>query len=190
MKTCEWIPLNEEAQIGLARRIARRYGGELSFTEHQLAEIDILISELGTNALKFGRGTGQIFLGLLDERTDTEGLEVIYTDKGAGIDDTSLAVEDGFTTSGSMGSGLGAISRMADEFYIYSLVESQTRRLSLYGRTTHGTVIVARKHATPKGGLPSQEPTAWGALSRPPAKETHNGDAYLIRQDGAACWSR
>ncbi|HKG20835.1 MAG TPA: SpoIIE family protein phosphatase [Blastocatellia bacterium] len=184
MKTCEWIPLNEEAQIGLARRIARRYGGELSFTEHQLAEIDILISELGTNALKFGRGTGQIFLGLLDERTDTEGLEVIYTDKGAGIDDTSLAVEDGFTTSGSMGSGLGAISRMADEFYIYSLVESQTRRLSLYGRTTHGTVIVARKHATPKGGLPSQEPTAWGALSRPPAKETHNGDAYLIRQDG------
>lgn len=183
MKTFEWVALSEESHIGQARRIARRLGAELAFTDRQLAEVEILINELGTNALKFGRGTGQIFLSVMDEKIEKGGLEVIYTDKGAGIADPSLAVEDGFTTSDSLGSGLGAISRMSDEFHIYSLVESQTRPLSLYGRTTHGTVIVARKHVAPEGKRPPRGPRLWGVLTRPPAGETHNGDAYFIRQD-------
>ncbi|HEX8185999.1 MAG TPA: SpoIIE family protein phosphatase, partial [Blastocatellia bacterium] len=91
--------------------------------------------------------------------------------------------EDGFTTSGTMGAGLGAIKRMADEFYIYSNVQRQTRKLAPYGRTTHGTAIVFRKNVEGAEDLKRRK-ALWGAMTRPSAGFEENGDAYVIKRYG------
>ncbi|HWP43350.1 MAG TPA: ATP-binding protein [Blastocatellia bacterium] len=183
MKSFESIWLTQEGMIGQAKRAVRRRAAELGFGERQLAEIDIAVNEIGSNAVKFAKGTGKLHFTPTDTHLDPPGIEIIYADKGPGIEDTSLAVEDGYTTAGSMGAGLGAIRRMADEFYIYSLVESQTQKLSLYGRTTHGTAIVFRKWLD--GGGPGKARRAlWGSFTRAPAGESCNGDAYIIRSIG------
>lgn len=185
MRSYEYMTLAEETHIGQARRAVRRCAAERGFNERQLAEIDIVVKELGSNAVKFGRGTGFIYYARMEDGPGPPGLEIVYTDKGPGIDDTALAVEDGYSTSGSMGAGLGAIKRMADEFYIYSNPQSQTRRLSTYGRTTHGTAIVFRKALDADDALRERAAPGralWGALTRPPATEVDNGDAYLIKQ--------
>ncbi|HEX5734254.1 MAG TPA: ATP-binding protein [Blastocatellia bacterium] len=181
MKSYECVVLNEEARIGQARRALRRCAAELEFTERQMAEIDIAVKEVGSNAIKFGRSTGQIYFTETDTRLDPPGLEIIYVDKGPGIEDTAAAIEDGYTTTGSMGAGLGAVKRMVDEFYIYSTVPSSTRRLSMYGRTNHGTTIVLRKYLTEGAPHASNAQSCWGAFTRPQVGEESNGDGYIIK---------
>jgi anti-sigma regulatory factor (Ser/Thr protein kinase) len=181
MKKFDSIAITEEPDIGITRRNIRRCASEAGFTERQLGEIEIAINELGSNAVKFSRGTGQILFARTDPALEPAGLEIIYYDKGPGIQDPAIAVEDGFTTTGTMGAGLGAIKRMADEFHLYSNVQSRTRRLTTYGRTTHGTAIVFRKSvngaedSTPRTSL-------WGAITRPSTGFEENGDAYIIKR--------
>ncbi len=184
MKKYETIPLTEEAHIGHARRIIRRRATDMQFGEQRIAEIDIAVKEIGSNAVKFARGTGRIFVAETTARLEHAGLELIYADKGPGIPDTALAISDGFTTTGTLGAGLGAIKRMMDEFYIYSTIASQTRRLPLYGRTTHGTVIVIRKHLPVDGELSARKQSLWGAFSRPVDGAEDNGDSYIINRKG------
>src|ERR1700742_2157566 len=137
MKRFYSVALTHETQIGIARRNINRCAAELGFNEHRLAELEIVVNELGSNALKFARGTGRIYYGRADELLEPRGIEIIYADKGPGIEDVSEAIRDGYTTAGSLGAGLGAINRMADEFHIYSAVDSATRKLPMYWRTTH-----------------------------------------------------
>jgi anti-sigma regulatory factor (Ser/Thr protein kinase) len=183
MKNFEWISIIEEAHVGLARRSIRRSASEAGFAERQVAEIEIAVQEMGSNALKFARGTGRICFSRTDSDFEPAGFEIVYTDKGPGIQDLEMAVEDGFTTTGTMGAGLGAIKRMADEFYIYSNVQSRTRKLPEYGRTTHGTAIVFRKIVD---GAQEVEPRSslWGAITRSAAGFDENGDAYIINRTG------
>lgn len=184
MKKFESAALNEETHIGAARRIVRRCSSEMGFDERQLAEIDIAVQEIGSNAMKFARGTGQLFCSRTDDTLEPAGLEIIYWDKGPGIEDTFVAIEDGYTTTGSLGAGLGAIRRMADEFHIYSIVESQTRKLTMYGRTTNGTTIVFRKHLVVSSKTTQGRKPLWGAMTRPINGQEHNGDAYIIERFG------
>lgn len=182
MKRFESVALIEETHIGSARRIVRRCSSEMGFDERKLAEIDIAVQEIGSNAMKFARGTGQIFCSRTDDQIESAGLEIIYCDKGPGIEDTLIAIEDGYTTTDSLGAGLGAVKRMADEFYIYSTVESQTRKLTMYGRTTHGTTIIFRKHTVAPDKATIGRRPLWGAMTRPVSGQEHNGDAYIIRR--------
>ncbi|HXG95003.1 MAG TPA: ATP-binding protein [Blastocatellia bacterium] len=184
MRSFESVIVAEEAHIGQAKRVVRRCASEAGFGERQLAEIEIAINEIATNSVKFGRGTGRIFFAPADESLDNAGLEIIYMDKGPGIEDLNGALEDGFTTAGSLGAGLGAIKRMADEFHIYSTPERQTFRLPLYGRTTHGTVIVFKKWLNAKPREQSSRRELWAAMTRASQDGEANGDAYIIRRDG------
>jgi anti-sigma regulatory factor (Ser/Thr protein kinase) len=181
MKQFDSIALTHEAQVGLARRHIVRLAAEIGLSELQLAEIELVVNELGTNALKFARGTGRIYYARADEQLEPRGVEIIYVDKGPGIEDTAMAISDGYSTTGSLGAGLGAIKRMSDEFYIYSALESATRRLPMYGRTTHGTAIVFRKRVNREDRAPQAVSGFWGAMTRPVEGHTDNGDAYVVR---------
>src|SRR5215470_2743977 len=99
----ERIPITDEAHVGLAERRVRRAIAGVGFAERQLAEIDIVIRELGSNALKFGMGTGQFYYGPATVDAAPGGVEIVYTDKGPGIESTSNAIVDGYTTTGSLG---------------------------------------------------------------------------------------
>jgi anti-sigma regulatory factor (Ser/Thr protein kinase) len=184
MKQFDSTPLTHEAQIGLARRHIIRCAAELGFNELQLAELEIVVKELGSNALKFARGTGRIYFTRADERVEPRGIEIIYVDKGPGIEDTAMAINDGYSTTGTLGAGLGAVKRMSDDFYIYSALDSATRKLTMFGRTTHGTAIVFRKRVNPDQEPPRIVPGVWGGMTRPAEGHTENGDAYVIRSEG------
>jgi hypothetical protein len=137
--------------------------------------------------VKFGQATGQLYFAQMDVLIDPAGIEIIYIDKGPGIEDLTNALEDGFTTTGTLGAGLGAIKRMADEFYIYSTPQSQTRKLALHGRTTHGTAIVFRKYLDSEQDSMQSKQGVWGTFTRPASGGDATGDAYVIRRDENHC---
>src|SRR6185503_6250659 len=67
------------------------------------------VTEAATNILKHG-GRGEILLGV----TQTAGLrfvDVLALDRGPGMANVDRCFEDGFSTAGSAGTGLGAVRR-------------------------------------------------------------------------------
>ncbi len=178
------IQIMDEAQVGAARRAVHEYAARLGFAERELAEIDIVVQELGTNAATYA--TENSWLHYTTTLGRAAGLELCYWDAGPGIYNIDRAVRDGVSTSGSLGTGLGAIRRLMDQFDLYSTVRT-TSRLSLQAarRTTHGTAVLARKW---RAGV---RPDALGmsrvgVWSRPHPGEQLNGDAYVIKTHGAS----
>jgi anti-sigma regulatory factor (Ser/Thr protein kinase) len=176
------IEIKDAAQVGAARRVIHGFASRLGFDENQLAELDIVVQEIGTNAVAYAERGG--WLHFMTPMVDANSLELFYWDTGPGIYNLDRAVRDGVSTSGGLGSGLGAIRRLMDEFDLYSTVRT-TGRLSLSSqrRTTHGTALFARKWLD-KEHAQAQIAQAKhiGVWSRPRPDETDNGDAYFIRQ--------
>ncbi len=177
--------ITDEAQVGAARRAVQRFASALGFGEDQLAELAIVVQEIGTNAVRYATSGG--CLHWTETFGDEPGIELFYADKGPGIYDLDRAIRDGVSTGGSLGAGLGAVRRLMDEFDAYSTVKGTTRRLGLSRRTTHGTAIMGRKWLTaePHGPLAERGRALskrLGLWSRPRPGEDANGDAYFVGQ--------
>jgi anti-sigma regulatory factor (Ser/Thr protein kinase) len=174
------IEIKDEANVGTARRAVHGFAGDLGFNETELAQIDIVVQEIGMNAARYATAGG--WLHYTTTLGAASGLELFYWDTGPGIYDLDRAIRDGVSTSGSLGSGLGAIGRLMDEFDVYSTLRI-TSRLSLSQRRTfHGTALLARKWvgAQESETAGRDEARRFGVWSRSHPGEVENGDAYFI----------
>ncbi|HEV2706204.1 MAG TPA: ATP-binding protein [Pyrinomonadaceae bacterium] len=178
------LSISDDAQVGAARRAVRRFASPLGFNEGALAELDIVVQEIGTNAARYATSGGCLHWTTPLGRAP--GVELFYWDKGPGIFDVERAILDGVSSGGSLGGGLGALQRLLDEFDVYSTVRGTTSRLVRRRRTTHGTAILGRKwvapHARDVRSADDSFDDRIGAWSRPRAGEDVNGDAYYIRR--------
>ena len=75
-------------------------------------------SELARNTLIHGGG-GEMRLQALNDGS-RRGVKVIFADKGPGIPNIELAMQDGYTTRGGLGLGLSGSKRLVNEFSIES----------------------------------------------------------------------
>src|SRR5215212_1206978 len=128
MREIRSIEIKDEAQVGMARRTVNRFANSLGFDETALSELDIVVQEIGTNAARYATAGG--WLHYTTPLGTASGIELFYWDAGPGIYDLDRAIRDGVSTSGSLGTGLGAIRRLMDEFDVYSTLKV-TSRLSL-----------------------------------------------------------
>ncbi len=112
--------VDDESQISEVRRQTGYAAGKLGFNEIAIGKISIVVTELCTNLIKHtNKQGGEILLQKFDY-AGFEGLEIISIDKGPGMINVAESLRDGFSTAGSSGTGLGSISRMSDDFDIYS----------------------------------------------------------------------
>ena len=114
--------VGESSEIAAARRAGNALARQLGFDEVRTGQLAIVITEAATNIVKHA-GEGEILLRAL-HAGERAGVEVIALDRGPGMANVALRMEDGNSTAGTYGVGLGAISRLAPEFDIYS-VEGQ-----------------------------------------------------------------
>jgi len=82
-------------------------------------------SELGRNTIVHGGG-GVVKLEILEEGL-RRGIRITFEDSGPGIRDIDRALQDGFTTGGGLGLGLGGAKRLCNEFSIESTPGAGTR---------------------------------------------------------------
>src|SRR5919112_892487 len=170
MRSIQSMEVADDAQVGAARRAVHSFARRVGFTERELAEIDIVVQEIGTNAVRYATGGGLIHFSA--HLGAEPGLELFYYDKGPGIPDIERAVRDGVTTGGSLGAGLGAIRRLMHEFDYYSTVVAAPRPRGISSslrRTTHGTALLCRKWVEAARLEQHHAATArrYGAWSRP-----------------------
>jgi serine/threonine-protein kinase RsbT len=115
----EWkVPINSERDIVLARQKGRALATELGFSVGNATLIATAISELARNIVSYA-GNGEIVMSVVRD-SDRTGITIVASDSGPGIADLTLALRDGFSTSGSLGIGLPGARRLMDEFDINS----------------------------------------------------------------------
>lgn len=156
------MPIVETTQVGEARRRATRLAESRGFGETAVGQIAIAATELGNNLVKHTHAGGTLFV-----QVGFEGcIELICVNRGGGTNNTSVWMRDGFSTAGTMGTGLGAVSRLAQEFDIYSDVE-------------HGTTVVARFYEKPVESLFDV-----GIIAVPKENEPVCGDTCAVVEEG------
>jgi serine/threonine-protein kinase RsbT len=112
------IPIKADVDVVTARQRARVLVSGLRFSISELTLIATAISEVARNIVTYA-GRGEIVLRIV-QRGPRRGLLVIARDQGPGIADIARAMEDGYSTSRSLGLGLPGSRRLMDEFELAS----------------------------------------------------------------------
>ncbi|MEA9977854.1 ATP-binding protein [Pseudomonas sp. 10B1] len=119
LRSCltEVLLVEDSSQVGFARRTAQKLAEQIGFDATEAGRVALVVTELASNLLKHA-GRGELHLRILP-RDPHQGLEVLAIDRGPGFD-LQACLADGYSTGGTQGIGLGAVSRQADVFDVYS----------------------------------------------------------------------
>ena len=158
------VTVKENTQPGEARRVAITLARQLGFDEITAGRVAIVVTEAATNIVKHGAGGEIVFRPLQEE--GERGIELLALDKGPGIANLAESRRDGVSRTGSAGTGLGAIGRLADMHEIYSYPE-------------RGTAVLARIWQE-RAIAPPAARVLVGAVSVAMRGETICGDAWSV----------
>ncbi|MDF9798833.1 anti-sigma regulatory factor (Ser/Thr protein kinase) [Catalinimonas alkaloidigena] len=111
--------IEDRSYFSIIKKDITKEAERLGFPSEKIAKLQIVVAELATNLLKFGERSRELLWKSVQQQEE-KGIEILTLDKGPGIGSVAQALEDGFSTSGTAGEGLGAIQRQSDFFEIYS----------------------------------------------------------------------
>jgi|SRR5829696_700313 len=142
--------------------MATTLASRLGFSEVGVGKVALVVTEAATNLVKHATAGEILLYGL--QAGQIGGIEVVTLDRGPGISNVAKCLRDGYSTTGSPGTGLGAIRRLANSFDIHSV-------------SGQGTVMLARLWSKP---LPATLPPVLevGAVSLPKPGEDVCGDQW------------
>ncbi|MBM3548989.1 MAG: serine/threonine protein kinase [Alphaproteobacteria bacterium] len=112
------IRVEHDSDVGMARRAARDAAESAGLDEEAVGRAALVATEAATNLARHAE-QGAFFVRRL-EAMEGKGIEVMAVDRGPGMGNVERFMEDGATTTGSPGQGLGAMKRLADSFCIDS----------------------------------------------------------------------
>lgn len=118
------VLIHSDRDIITARQKGKELASKLGFSYTDLTLIATAISELARNIVLYAK-SGEIILKVV-QQGERKGLGVTARDEGRGIPDIQRALQDGFSTSQSLGLGLPGVRRLMDEFDISSEVDRGT----------------------------------------------------------------
>jgi serine/threonine-protein kinase RsbT len=118
------VPINTDTDIVAARQKGRELATELGFVSTDSTLLATAISELARNIVRYAK-YGEIVIAPV-QSGERVGIRVVARDKGPGIANISLAMQDGFSTSGGLGLGLPGVKRLMDEFHLVSNANTGT----------------------------------------------------------------
>jgi anti-sigma regulatory factor (Ser/Thr protein kinase) len=154
------FPAGDPAMAAEARRLATLVAKESGLDETEAGKVALVVTEAATNLVKHGGG-GEILVGSAGPGA---GVEILSLDQGPGIGNVAASLRDGFSTSGTPGTGLGAMSRLATRFDIHAPAGG-------------GTALLAALR--PGGRCAPAAAFEVGGVAVPAPGETVCGDAWV-----------
>lgn len=107
------LKISKEQDINLLMQKSKKYFSDLGVNEIKKIELTTIISELGYNIVKYAPRAGTMEL-----KVENNTIIIVAADKGEGFQDITNATKEGYSTSGTLGLGLGAVIRLSDEFNV------------------------------------------------------------------------
>jgi anti-sigma regulatory factor (Ser/Thr protein kinase) len=157
----------DRSYLALLKKEIHSISVEAGFSGNTLAQIDIIVSELATNLTKHAIN-GEILVRVLGQ-TQPTGIELISIDGGPGLENAEKIFSDGYSTTNSLGQGLGAIKRLSDHVSVYSL-------------PGWGTIVLSRIFHSGKHTETSRHGPQFGSVIVPKPGEVFCGDGLCIKK--------
>lgn len=114
-----FFPVAERSQAGEARRRALIWAESHGCSKELQGQLALVITELAGNLVLHTTHGGCLLLRLAEGR-GPEAVEVLSLDKGPGSANFGACMQDGYSTAGTTGIGLGVVRRAADFFDVHS----------------------------------------------------------------------
>ncbi|MGA7805813.1 ATP-binding protein [Bradyrhizobium sp.] len=159
------VPVQDQTQVAEARRRAVAVAERHGFAAAESGRVALVATELSTNLLKHGRG-GELLIGAFEEH-GTSGIELIALDKGPGMVNVEACLEDGYSSAGTAGKGLGAVIR-------------QSQLTDIASWPGLGTAILVRLEAGGQSGRQDRPFARVGAIAVPMRGEEVCGDSWSV----------
>ncbi|GAA3831992.1 ATP-binding SpoIIE family protein phosphatase [Streptomyces phyllanthi] len=174
------VPVHDSTRVRDVRVATEAAAARAGLDESRAASAALVATELATNLLKHAGG-GLVLLDLVDSPTELSGRErasvvqIVAIDHGPGIRNVVAALRDGYTTTASLGAGLGTCRRVADEFDLHSTP----------GRGTIAMARVGARRGRAEGpGRTARPSVRAGGVNIPFAGAEYSGDAWAgVRAD-------
>ena len=160
------FPVLNRSYLNSVKRDISKLAESCGFSAGEVGRIDVIVSEMASNLIKHTPQGGELLVKPVTDANLT-GLEVLSIDSGPGMRDPVRMMEDGVSTAGSMGQGLGAIRRMSDTFDLYTLPEN-------------GTVILSRIYKDLKSAKISQPPIDFRSIMVSKIEGQECGDGWAL----------
>src|SRR5262249_54031839 len=157
--------IRDASAVAEARREVCSLARTVGFDANQLGRVAVVVTEAATNLVKHAP-QGQLLARAFD-RGGVAAIEVLALDQGQGISNVGESLRDGYSTSGSPGTGLGAIKRLSDEFDIYSTPGK-------------GVALVPQLLSQRAPSGPPPPPLEIGVVCLPKPGEVACGDAWAV----------
>jgi anti-sigma regulatory factor (Ser/Thr protein kinase) len=161
-----FLPIDDPSRVAEARRLAMTIAREEGLDAQRIGDAGLAATEMATNLWKHAQG-GELQVSRL-AGVAAPGVDVLAIDRGPGIVSIQDCLRDGYSSTGTNGTGLGAISRCAQVFDAYS-------------QPGKGTVMLARISASED----ENKGMVVGFAGRPVSGEEVSGDSWAMRDDGA-----
>jgi len=159
----------DRSYFSFIKKDIHRIAEEAGFTAKRLADLDLIVSEITTNLHKYAVD-GEILVGSFREG-ENQYIELISIDNGPGMLSAQKMMEDGISTAGTLGMGLGSIKRLSDKFDIYSL-------------KGWGTILLSRIYSNNTAPLPSESRSRLEVrpmvLTMPGQRKSGDGTYYKV----------
>ena len=118
------LKIEKEQDVVLFRNRVKELATKIGMSVLGQTKLITAASELARNMLKYAGG-GTVALEVVSGNRTT-GVRLTFEDKGPGIADIGLAMQDGYSTTKSLGLGLPGAKRLVNEFDIKSKVGEGT----------------------------------------------------------------
>jgi anti-sigma regulatory factor (Ser/Thr protein kinase) len=159
------LRIRENSQVAEARRMACALARQSGFGEQDVARIALVVTEIATNLVKYSN-EGELLVSSAEG--GPKNLDIIALDRGPGIKDLAGSLRNGYSTTGSPGTGLGAIVRQSDMFDIYT-------------QPGKGTAVFSRVRPTQRSAPGFRWELEIGAVCKAAPGQDVSGDAWKAR---------
>lgn len=163
--------ITDRSYANIVKRDITRLAEGLGFSATEVGRINIVVSEMTSNLYKHSPEGGELLVKL----TEDGALEIICLDRGPGMRDPQRMLQDGNSTAGTAGEGLGAIKRQSHTFDMYTHTES-------------GTVLLSRIYKGKNYKPDAKTPFQVAALLVPKLNEQFCGDGFAMVTHGTNCY--
>ncbi len=115
------LQIGEPSEVAAARRAGNDLARTFGFNETLAGRVALVITEAATNIIKHAK-EGKIFLRPVfdDAASGSVGIEILAIDSGPGMSNLAANMQDGNSSVGTYGVGLGTIRRQSDEFDVHT----------------------------------------------------------------------
>jgi anti-sigma regulatory factor (Ser/Thr protein kinase) len=156
---------DDRSYFSLIKKEIHREATEAGMSVSRIHELDLIVAEMTSNLFKYS-DDGELLLGVFPNGGNPY-IELISIDNGPGMMNPTKMMQDGISTSNTLGHGLGSMKRLSDNFELYS-------------QMGWGTIVLSRVYNEPEK-IKKNELVMRPIVVYKPGEKT-SGDGFIYKK--------